>query len=119
MAIEPRRLGKHGVLVSNICLGTMNFGWHTNEEESFRIMDRAVELGINFFDTADIYGWGGEQGDTEQILGRWFAQGGGRRDAVVLATKVFNSVKHKANLAEPNTTRPPLSAYKNRKHWQS
>jgi aryl-alcohol dehydrogenase-like predicted oxidoreductase len=97
MAIEHRRLGKHGVLVSNICLGTMNFGWHTTEEESFKIMDRAVELGINFFDTADIYGWGGEQGDTEEILGRWFAQGGGRRDAVVLATKVFNPVKRKAN----------------------
>jgi aryl-alcohol dehydrogenase-like predicted oxidoreductase len=56
----------------------MNFGWHTSQEESFKIMDRALELGINFFDTADIYGWGGEQGDTEEILGRWFAQGGGR-----------------------------------------
>ncbi len=61
MAIEHRRLGKHGVLVSNICLGTMNFGWHTSQEESFKIMDRALELGINFFDTADVYGWGGEQ----------------------------------------------------------
>ena len=79
----------------------MNFGWHTPQEESFKIMDRALELGINFFDTADVYGWGGEQGDTEEILGRWFAQGGGRRDAVVLATKVFNPVKRKANLAEP------------------
>ena len=98
MAIEHKRLGKHGVLVSNICLGTMNFGWHTSQEESFKIMDRAVELGINFFDTADVYGWGGEQGDTEEILGRWFAQGGGRRDAVVLATKVFNPVKRKSNL---------------------
>ena len=54
----------------------MNFGWHTSQEESFKIMDRALELGINFFDTADVYGWGGEQGDTEEILGRWFAQGG-------------------------------------------
>ena len=67
----------------------MNFGWHTTQKESFKIMDRALELGINFFDTADIYGWGGEQGDTEEILGRWFA-GGGRRDAVILATKAFN-----------------------------
>jgi aryl-alcohol dehydrogenase-like predicted oxidoreductase len=55
MAIEHKRLGKHGVLVSNICLGTMNFGWHTAQEESFKIMDRALELGINFFDTADVY----------------------------------------------------------------
>ena len=115
MAIEHKRLGKHGVLVSNICLGTMNFGWHTSPEESFKIMDRALELGINFFDTADVYGWGGEQGDTEEILGRWFAQGGGRRDAVVLATKVFNPVKRKANLAEPNTDGRSLSAYKIRK----
>ena len=118
MAIEHKRLGKHGVLVSNICLGTMNFGWHTSQEESFKIMDRALELGINFFDTADVYGWGGEQGDTEEILGRWFAQGGGRRDAVVLATKVFNPVKRKANLAEPNTDGRSLSAYKIRKHCE-
>jgi len=116
MAIEHKRLGKHGVLVSNICLGTMNFGWHTAQEESFKIMDRALELGINFFDTADVYGRGGEQGDTEEILGRWFAQGGGRRDAVILATKVFNPVKRKTNLAEPNTDSRSLSAYKIRKH---
>jgi aryl-alcohol dehydrogenase-like predicted oxidoreductase len=118
VAIEHKRLGKHGVLVSNICLGTMNFGWHTTQEESFKIMDRALELGINFFDTADVYGWGGEQGDTEEIVGRWFAQGGGRRDAVVLATKVFNPVKRKANLPEPNTDGRSLSAYKIRKHCE-
>jgi aryl-alcohol dehydrogenase-like predicted oxidoreductase len=106
------------VLVSNLCLGTMNFGWQTPQEESFKIMDRALELGINFFDTADVYGWGGEQGDTEAILGRWFAQGGGRRDAVVLATKVFNPVKRKANLAEPNTDGRSLSAYKILKHCE-
>ena len=116
MAIQNKRLGKHGVLVSNLCLGTMNFGWKTDEKESFRIMDRALELGINFFDTADVYGWGGEQGDTEEILGRWFAQGGGRRDAVVLATKVFNPVKRKENLPEINTDERSLSAFKIRKH---
>ncbi|HBX70209.1 MAG TPA: aldo/keto reductase [Chloroflexi bacterium] len=114
--MQNKRLGKHGVLVSNICLGTMNFGWHTSEEESFAIMDRALELGINFFDTADVYGWGGQQGDTELILGRWFAQGGGRRDAVVLATKVFNPVKREENLREVNTDERSLSAYKIRKH---
>lgn len=92
MTIEYKRLGQHGVLVSNLCLGTMNFGWHTSEEDSFKIMDRALELGINFFDTADVYGWAVEHGLTEEIIGRWFAQGGGRRDAVVLATKVFNPV---------------------------
>jgi aryl-alcohol dehydrogenase-like predicted oxidoreductase len=119
MAIEYKRLGKHGVLVSNLCLGTMNFGWQTDEAESFKIMDRALELGINFFDTADVYGRGGEQGDTEAILGRWFAQGGGRRDAVVLATKVFNPVKRKASLPEPNTDGRSLSAYKIRKHCEA
>lgn len=56
MAVEHRRLGKHGVLVSNLCLGTMNFGVRTSKEDSFAIMDRALELGINFFDTADVYG---------------------------------------------------------------
>jgi aryl-alcohol dehydrogenase-like predicted oxidoreductase len=116
MTIQYKRLGKHGVNVSNICLGTMNFGWHTSEEDSFAIMDRALELGINFFDTADVYGWGGEQGDTELIIGRWFAQGGGRRDAVVLATKVFNPVKREENLREINTDERSLSAYKIRKH---
>ena len=118
MAVTHKRLGKHGVFVSNLCLGTMNFGWHTNEEESYKIMDRALELGINFFDTADVYGWGGEHGDTEEIIGRWFALGGGRREATVLATKVFNPVQRKANLPEFNTDNRGLSAYKIRKHCE-
>ncbi len=118
MAIENVRLGKHGVRVSNICLGTMNFGWHTSEEDSYAIMDRALELGINFFDTADVYGWEVENGHTEEIIGRWFAQGGGRREAVVLATKVFNPVNRKANLPEINSDERSLSAYKIRKHCE-
>ena len=79
MAIEHRRLGGHGVKVSNLCLGTMNFGWHTDRDASFAIMDRALELGINFFDTADVYGWTEEHGRTQEIIGEWLAQGGGRR----------------------------------------
>ena len=67
-------------------------------------MDRALELGINFFDTADVYGWTVEHGTTEEIIGRWFAQGGGRRDAVILATKVYNPVTRKGNRPEPNPT---------------
>ncbi|HOH99907.1 MAG TPA: aldo/keto reductase [Bacteroidales bacterium] len=118
MAIKHQRLGNHGILVSNICLGTMNFGWHTSEEESFSIMDRALELGINFFDTADVYGWSVEHGYTEEIVGRWLAQGGGRRDAVVLATKVYNPVVRKANLPEVNSDGRSLSAYKIRKHCE-
>jgi len=118
MAIEHKRLGRHGVLVSNLCLGTMNFGWHTSESDSFAIMDRALELGINFFDTADVYGWSVEHGFTEEIIGRWFAQGGGRREAVVLATKVFSTVTRKANRPEPNSDRRGLSAMKIKKHCE-
>lgn len=118
MAIEHIRLGNHGVLVSNLCLGTMNFGWHTSKEDSFAIMNRALELGINFFDTADVYGWGDEHGRTEEIIGEWFAENNKRRDAVVLATKVFNPVKRRANLREVNTDGRSLSAYKIRKHCE-
>jgi aryl-alcohol dehydrogenase-like predicted oxidoreductase len=118
MAVTHKRLGKYGVLVSNLCLGTMNFGWQTSEEESYQIMDRALELGINFFDTADVYGWEVEHGYTEEIIGRWFAQGGGRRDATVLATKVYNMVSRKANLKEVNSDGRSLSAYKIRKHCE-
>jgi len=83
------QLGRSGVKVSRLCLGTMNFGPETSETDSFAIMDRALELGLNFFDTANVYGWKVGEGWTEQIIGRWFAQGGGRRDKVVLATKVY------------------------------
>ena len=117
MAVTHKRLGKHGVLVSNLCLGTMNFGWHTTEAESYQIMDRALELGINFFDTADVYGRVVEHGHTEEIIGRWLAQGG-RREAVVLATKVYNPVSRKANRPEVNSDGRNLSAYKIRKHCE-
>jgi aryl-alcohol dehydrogenase-like predicted oxidoreductase len=70
----------------------MNFGWHTSEKDSFALMDKALDLGINFFDTANVYGWKLGEGLTEQILGRWIAQGGGRRNKVVLATKVYNKM---------------------------
>lgn len=81
-------LGRSGVKVSRLCLGTMNFGPETSEADSFTIMDRALDLGINFFDTADVYGWKVGEGWTEQIVGRWLHQGG-RREKIVLATKVF------------------------------
>ena len=87
--MEYRHLGRSGVKVSRLCLGTMNFGPQTSEPDSFALMDRALELGINFFDTANVYGWKLGEGWTEQIIGRWLAQGGGRREKVVLATKVY------------------------------
>ncbi|HTL60777.1 MAG TPA: aldo/keto reductase [Nitrospira sp.] len=83
------QLGRSGLKVSRLCLGTMNFGPETTEADSFAMMDRALELGLNFFDTANVYGWKVGEGWTEQIIGRWFAQGGGRREKVVLATKVY------------------------------
>ena len=90
--MQYTHLGRTGLVVSRLCLGTMNFGPETSEADGFAIMDRALELGINFFDTANGYGAKKGEGVTEQILGRWFAQGGGRRDKVVLATKVYNEM---------------------------
>jgi aryl-alcohol dehydrogenase-like predicted oxidoreductase len=89
--MEYTHLGRTGLLVSRLCLGTMNFGPETSEEDSHAIMDRALERGLNFFDTANVYGWRKGEGVTEQIAGRWFA-GGGRRERVVLATKVYGSM---------------------------
>jgi len=90
--VEYRSLGRTGLKVSPLCLGTMNFGPETTEEDSFAIMDHAHELGINFFDSANVYGWKTGEGVTEQIIGRWFAQGGGRRERTVIATKVYGGM---------------------------
>lgn len=119
MAVEYKRLGKAGVLVSNICLGTMNFGWHTSEKDSFAIMDRALELGINFFDTADVYGWENYHGYTEEIIGKWLSQGGRRRENIVLATKVFNPAHREKDDKEPNRTKRNLSSMKIRRHLEA
>jgi aryl-alcohol dehydrogenase-like predicted oxidoreductase len=90
--MQSTHLGRTGLLVSRVCLGTMNFGPQTSEEDSFTIMDRALELGINFFDTANVYGWRIGEGVTENIIGRWLAQGSGRREQIVLATKVYGKM---------------------------
>jgi aryl-alcohol dehydrogenase-like predicted oxidoreductase len=92
-------LGRTGVQVSRLCLGTMNFGPETTEADSCAIMDRALELGFNLFDTANVYGWKLGEGWTEQIVGRWMAQGGGRREKVVLATKVYGRMGAWPNLS--------------------
>jgi aryl-alcohol dehydrogenase-like predicted oxidoreductase len=97
-------LGRTGVQVSRLCLGTMNFGGLTTEPDAHAIMDRALDLGINFFDTANVYGGQRGEGITEQIVGRWLAQGGERRERVVLATKVYGRMGD-----GPNDAR--LSAY--------
>lgn len=89
--MEYRRMGRTGLKVSTICLGTMQFGWMTDEATAFKVMDRAIELGCNFFDTADVYSrWIGDHvgGESETIIGEWLADGRVRREDLVLATKV-------------------------------
>ncbi len=90
--MQYTKLGRTGLKVSRLCLGTMNFGAQATEAESFAIMDRALEHGINFWDTANGYGGKSGKGGTETIIGRYFAQGGGRREKVVLATKVYGDM---------------------------
>ena len=89
--MQYANLGRTGLKVSRLCLGTMNFGPLTSEADSFAIMDRALETGINFFDTANRYGMQVHVGYTEEIIGKWLAQGG-RRDRIVLATKVYGAM---------------------------
>jgi aryl-alcohol dehydrogenase-like predicted oxidoreductase len=114
--MQYTQLGRSGLQVSTLCLGTMNFGWTTDESDSFAIMDQALELGINFLDTADMYGWGGERGDTEKIIGRWWAGDPAKRDRIVLATKVFAEMPE--NHPEPNRGRPGLSVRKIIRHCE-
>ncbi|MEW6508299.1 MAG: aldo/keto reductase [Bacteroidota bacterium] len=102
--MEYTFLGRSGLKVSKLCLGTMNFGPYTSEEDSIKIMNRSLELGINFFDTANVYGWEKGAGFTESIIGRWFAEDKSRREKVILATKVYGKMGDGPNDAK-------LSAY--------
>ncbi len=113
--MEYTYLGKTGMKVSRLCLGTMNFGPTTEEKEAFRIMDAALDAGVNFFDTANVYGGKDHKGWTEEIIGRWFAQGGGRREKVILASKVYNNMQDP--VIDPNEERG-LSAFKIRRHLE-
>jgi aryl-alcohol dehydrogenase-like predicted oxidoreductase len=106
------KLGRSNLTISKICLGTMHFGPYASEDESFQIMDRALDMGITFFDTANVYGGAGDRGRSETIIGSWFAQRPGSRERVVLATKVYNNM---ADADVPNEERG-ISAYKVRKH---
>ncbi len=90
--MEYTHLGRSGLLVSRICLGTMNFGEFTPEAEAHALMDSAHDQGINFFDTANRYGGSLGHGATEELIGRWFASGGGRREKTVLATKLYGAM---------------------------
>ena len=112
-------LGKTGMKVSRLCLGSMNFGCEITEQECFNIMDEALDNGINFFDTADAYGAGEvDRGGAEKIIGRWLAQGGGRRDAVIIAAKVFGHCAPFYKRYEINSATDGLSKYKIIKHCE-
>jgi NDP-hexose C3-ketoreductase / dTDP-4-oxo-2-deoxy-alpha-D-pentos-2-ene 2,3-reductase len=106
------KLGRSNMTVSKICLGTMHFGTYTPEEEAHNIMDQALEMGINFFDTANVYGRSDHCGLTEEIIGRWFQKDSRNRDRVVLATKVYGNMIP----SPPPNEEAGLSAYKIRKH---
>jgi len=104
-------LGRTGLKVSRLCLGTMNFGKITSEKDAFYIMDSALDAGINYFDTANVYGRP-DKGLTEELIGRWFSQGGGRREKVVLATKVYHAMEDPTDIVNE----PGLSAFKIIRH---
>lgn len=112
--MQYTKLGATNLKISRLCLGTMNFGIRTDEAESFCVMDAALEAGINLFDTGNNYGkFIGKEGITETIIGRWLAQGGGRRERVVLTTKVYEDMK---NPYDGPNTEPGLTRYKIRRH---
>ena len=95
--MQYTQLGRSGLKVSRLCLGTMNFGPQTEEPEAHSILDAALDAGINFVDTANVYGGAGHRGRTEEIIGRWFASGGTRRERTVLATKLYGSMSDRPN----------------------
>ncbi len=90
--MEYKKVGRSGLMVSRLTLGTMNFGNFTSKEDSFAIMDKALDLGINLFDTANVYGGEGKQGLTEEIIGEWLTQNKSNRNNIVLATKVYGKM---------------------------
>jgi aryl-alcohol dehydrogenase-like predicted oxidoreductase len=106
--MEFTHLGRSGLSVSRLCLGTMNFGPLTTEADSHSIMDSAHDQGINFFDTANAYGGADHKGHTEEIVGNWFASGGGRRERTVIATKLYGDM-------DPWPNNGKLSALNNRR----
>lgn len=97
--MKYRRLGKHGLEVPELCLGTMTFGLQVDEKTSREILDRAVDMRLCFLDTSDAYPLGGTRdtiGDTESILGRWMTERGNRHD-IIIATKCFAPTGRRPN----------------------
>ncbi|NYH77273.1 NDP-hexose 2,3-enoyl reductase [Actinopolyspora biskrensis] len=94
---EFARFGRTALTVSRVGLGTVNFGGRVDESEAHRLLDRARDNGVNLVDTANMYGWRVHKGHTEETIGRWLKQGGGRRESTVLATKVGNPMGDSPN----------------------
>ena len=117
--METIRLGRTGLRVSRLCLGTMNFGPHTPEREAFQIMDRALAQGVMFFDTANVYGQTAGRGATERIVGNWFAQGDNRREQIVLATKVYARMGDSVNDAKLSARHIKLACEESLKRLQT
>ena len=95
--MRHQRLGRTALQVSELCLGTMNFGPNTTEVDSFELLDHALDNDIDFVDTADRYGGSLGVGATETIIGNWLAQGGDRRERIVLATKLYGPMSDRPN----------------------
>jgi len=95
--MEYSTLGRSGLKVSKLCLGTMNLGKLVDEQTSFSILDAAVDSGINFIDTANVYGGISHRGRTEEIIGKWMSQSSGRREKIVLGTKVYGKMGEGVN----------------------
>ena len=112
-------LGKSGLLVSKLCLGTRNFGEHIDEEASFQIMDRAYELGLNFWDCADCYGGWDGTGDTETIVGKWFAKNPNKRDEIVMSTKVWMNMPGDKEWDIEPLFSGHINGYRVRKHLEA
>jgi aryl-alcohol dehydrogenase-like predicted oxidoreductase len=94
--MEYTRLGRTGLTVSRLCVGTMNFGWQIDEQQSHAILDRAIEVGLTFVDTANMYGSETGDGLSERFIGSWFDKSG-HRDHVVVATKVYAPMSERPN----------------------
>lgn len=111
--MKYKTLGRTGMKVSRLCVGTWNFGTYTSEQDAHRIMDMALDAGINYIDTANAYPDEGLRGRSEEIIGSWFALGGHRREKTVLATKVYSYTENPDD--GPNEGHG-LSTYKIRRH---
>jgi aryl-alcohol dehydrogenase-like predicted oxidoreductase len=105
MTMPYVNLGRTGLKVSRLGVGTMNFGGFATAAQAHAILDAAHDAGINLVDTADVYGWTVAKGLTEEIIGDWFAQGGGRRERTVLATKVYGTMPIEGREDWPNAGR--------------